>query len=117
MHYEARQRASKQRLTSPHTGKESELHAQIIDECRRRGWLIGHHSRMDCESTCPTGSPDFIVFLDGGRVLAFECKTKTGKLSLEQAGVIAWAAKLGHAVAVVRSFEDFLTLTNTKTKL
>ena len=41
-----------------------------------------------------------------------ECKTRVGKLSTEQLGVAAWAAKLGHQVHTVRSYEEFLNVAN-----
>jgi hypothetical protein len=36
-----------------------------------------------------------------------ECKTKTGKLTVEQQGFIAHAARNGHTVHVIRSMEEF----------
>jgi hypothetical protein len=89
--------------------KESELHAQIFDECRRRGWIALHGSMAD--RTCRTeGEPDFSIMADGGRRFDIECKTRTGKLSPAQTAMIHHAKRLGHTVHVVRSFEEFLKL-------
>jgi hypothetical protein len=87
--------------------KESELHREILSECKRRGWYIAHHSRMDEPSTCPVGSPDFVIFAHKGRVISVECKAKSGKLSQDQLGTVAWAQKLGHEIHIVRSISDF----------
>jgi len=53
------------------------------------------------------GEPDFVILASDGRVFFVECKSKTGKLTLEQQAFIAHAAKNGHAVHVVRSMEEF----------
>ncbi len=93
---------------SGHTGtvRESELHEEIFDECRARGWIALHGSMA--ERTCRTlGEPDFTILADGGRVLFVECKTRTGKLSPAQAALKFHAEKLGHTIHVVRSLEEF----------
>ena len=97
---------------SPGTGgvaRESELHDQIFDECRRRGWIVLHGSMAERTSRT-LGEPDFTILTGGGRVLFVECKTKTGKLSPAQAALKFHAEKLGHKVHIVRSLEDFLNL-------
>ena len=87
--------------------READLHEEIFDECRRRGWIALHGSMA--ERTCRTlGEPDFVILADGGRVLFVECKTKTGKLSPAQAALKFHAEKLGHTVHVVRSLGQFL---------
>jgi Holliday junction resolvase-like predicted endonuclease len=89
--------------------REAELHEQIFDECRRRGWIALHGSMA--ERTCRTlGEPDFVVLAGGGRVLFVECKSRTGKLSPAQAALKHHAEKLGHTVHVVRSMAEFLQL-------
>ncbi|MCU0784662.1 MAG: VRR-NUC domain-containing protein [Verrucomicrobia bacterium] len=89
--------------------REAELHEEIFDECRRRGWIALHGSMA--ERTCRTlGEPDFVILADRGRVLFVECKTRTGKLSPAQVALKHHAEKLGHTVHVVRSMEDFLKL-------
>ena len=95
---------------SPGTGgvpRESDLHEEIFDECRRRGWIALHGSMA--ERTCRTlGEPDFVILATGGRVFFVECKSRSGKLSPAQAALKHHAEKLGHAVHVVRSMEEFL---------
>ena len=86
--------------------REAELHEEIFDECRRRGWIALHGSMA--ERTCRTlGEPDFTILADGGRVLFVECKTRSGKLSPAQAALKFHAEKLGHTIHVVRSLEEF----------
>ena len=92
------------------TVREADLHEEIFDECRRRGWIALHGSMA--ERTCRTlGEPDFVILADGGRVLFVECKSRTGKLSPAQAALKFHAEKLGHTVQVVRSLQEFLELT------
>ena len=89
--------------------READLHAQIFDECRRRGWIALHGSMA--ERTCRTlGEPDFVLICDNGRVLFVEAKTAKGKLSLAQQAMIAHAAKLGTTIHVVRSMEEFFKI-------
>lgn len=99
--------------------REAELHAQIMDECRRRGWLFFHGAM--CERSHRTeGEPDFLIFGTHGtnegtwhpQSWLIECKTRTGKLTPAQQAVAAHAASLGHTVHVVRSFEEFLNVIN-----
>lgn len=87
--------------------RESDLHDQVMNECKRRGWLWVH-ARMDKASHMSVGAPDFIILADNGRVLWVECKRRDGKLSTEQQAFKAWAEKLGHEVHVVRSLEEFV---------
>jgi hypothetical protein len=95
--------------------RESDLHDQVTDECRRRGWLWVH-ARMDKASHMTIGAPDFIVIADQGRVLWVECKRKDGKLSKEQQAFKAMAEKLGHKVHIVRSLQEFVTLADWPVK-
>ena len=96
---------------TPKTGcdKESELHAQIFDECRRRGW-IALHGAMSERTHRTDGEADFSIMASGGRRFDIECKTRTGKLSMEQAAMLHHAKTLGHTIQVVRSFDEFLKL-------
>jgi hypothetical protein len=89
---------------------ESALHADILRECKARGWLCLHGSMAHRTRRTP-GEPDFVILADNGRVYLLEAKTRTGKLSVEQLGVMAWAKKLKHEMHVVRSFSEFLKLT------
>jgi predicted RecB family nuclease len=107
---------ARRRITDKHVPvigaaeKESELHAQIFDECRRRGW-IAFHGAMSERTHRNLGEPDFLILRDGGKLLAVEAKSAKGKLSEHQAAIAAWAEKLGHKVHVVRSINEFLELT------
>lgn len=97
------------RMKNGEVNREADLHGEIFDECRRRGWIALHGSMA--ERTCRTlGEPDFVILADGGRVLFVECKSQSGKLSPAQAALKHHAEKLGHAVHVVRSLEEFLKL-------
>lgn len=86
---------------------ERDLHSKIFNECRRRGWIALHGS-MSERTHRTMGEWDFTILADNGRVFFVECKTSTGKLSAEQAALIAWAKKLGHDVRVVRSIDEFV---------
>lgn len=88
---------------------EAVLHDQIAEECRRRGWLA-FHGRMDRKTGRTAGEPDFVILAHEGQKFLVECKTKTGKLSVEQQALHAHARHLGHEVYTVRSLEDFLKL-------
>jgi Holliday junction resolvase-like predicted endonuclease len=91
---------------------ESDLHEQIFSECRRRGW-IAFHGAMSERTHRTLGEPDFVILAEGGRLLMVECKSRTGKLSLDQQAIAAHARKLGHTIYTVRSVEEFLTVINT----
>ena len=89
--------------------KERDLHEDIFDLCRQRGWIALHGSMA--ERTCRTlGEPDFTILAGDGRVLFVECKSRVGKLSPAQLALKFHAEKLGHTIHVVRSMEDFLKL-------
>jgi hypothetical protein len=88
---------------------ERDLHYQIFDECRRRGW-IAFHGSMSERTHRNLGEPDFQILMDDKRAMMVECKGAKGKLSIEQQAMIAHAAKLGHTIHVVRSFQEFLNL-------
>jgi Holliday junction resolvase-like predicted endonuclease len=104
---------SAERGTRNGVSSEACLHEAVFDECRRRGWIALHGSMA--ERTCRTlGEPDFVILADGGRVLFVECKSRTGKLSVEQAALKHHAEKLGHEVHVVRSMAEFLAVVDRK---
>lgn len=84
---------------------ESELHDEIIEYCKDRRWIYFHGS-MAHATKRTKGEPDFIILADR-RVFFIECKSKTGKPSTEQLGVIQWAATLGHTIHVVTSMDQF----------
>lgn len=86
--------------------RESQLHAYIIDDCKRLQWIALHGSMTHRTFRTP-GEPDFIILRGLGRTMLVECKTLTGKLTKEQSEFRAWAEKLEHTVHVVRSVEDW----------
>jgi len=91
--------------------RERDLHDKIAKDCSSRQWLVFHGS-MAHRTHRMEGEPDFIIMAHNGEVHFIECKKATGKLTPAQQGVIAWAAKLGHTVHVVRSFDEFLAVVN-----
>jgi hypothetical protein len=107
--YYARQSALTERshCGSQAVAVESDLHGEILDECKRRGWIALHGS-MAHRTYRNLGEFDFTILADCGRVLLVEAKAKRGKLSPEQRALHAWARKLGHTVYAVRSMSDFV---------
>lgn len=89
--------------------REDDLHDSIIDFCKEHGWLYFHGS-MAHKTYRTAGEPDFHIWADGGRKFAFECKSRLGKLSTAQLGIIAHAAKLGHTVHAIGSMAEFREL-------
>ena len=92
---------------------ESDLHEQIHQECRKRGWLA-FHGAMSHRTYRTTGEPDWLVLGDSGRFWMVECKSRTGKLSPAQRAVAAHAANLHQPYYVVRSLEDFLRIVDNQ---
>lgn len=86
---------------------EGELHNEIFDYCRSKGWIPLHGS-MANRTHRTEGEWDFTIVADNKRVFFIECKKKGGKVTTEQAGLIMQAARLGHQVYVVYSMDDFL---------
>jgi hypothetical protein len=107
--YYARQSALTERshCGSQAVAVESDLHGEILSECKRRGWIALHGS-MAHRTYRSLGEFDFTILADAGRVLLVEAKAKRGKLSPEQRALHAWARKLGHTVYIVRSMSDFV---------
>lgn len=114
-----RKRDESDYATNVGCAKESDLHEQIYAECRRRGW-IALHGAMSERTHRTAGEPDFVILgshppkYDGDTGYAFvlfvECKSRTGKLSPEQSAMRHHAARLGHVIHVVRSFEEFIKI-------
>lgn len=86
---------------------ESKLHQDIRDECARRGWIALHGSMAHRAMRTP-GEWDFVIVADQGRTFFVEAKTRTGKLTVEQAAMKHWAENLGHKPMVVRSLAEFV---------
>lgn len=88
-------------------GPESDLHDEIIDFCRSRGWIYLHGSMAE-RSHRTLGEPDFVIAADNGRTFYIEVKNKNGKMSPEQLSMMAHLLKLGHTHATVRSMAEFM---------
>ena len=114
--YEARQRIQQGRPAPAGGGaaeKEAKLHQEIMDYCRGQGWICLHGS-MAHRAFRTIGEWDCTVIADGGRVFFIEAKTRTGKLTAEQANLHAWARRLGHEVHLVRCMNDFIMAVTPK---
>ena len=98
-------------LMAPACDDEGKLHNEIMDECRKRGWIPLHGSMAHRALRTP-GEWDFVIIADGGRTFLIECKSKKKKQSTEQKGLHLMASILGHKPHVVRSFEQFLSIVN-----
>lgn len=85
---------------------ESDLHGEIMADCRRRGW-IPLHGRMDRLTGRTIGEMDFVILGDGKKTFFIECKARNKKPTTAQANLHAWAAKLGHTVYVVRNMAEY----------
>lgn len=103
MAYSRRLKPFKEQPSDTPPTSERDLHDEILAECRRRG-LIAFHGSMAHRTFRTPGEPDFVILAHGGRCFLVECKTKQGKLSAEQLGL------LGHPIHVVRSLANFLNL-------
>lgn len=105
--YEARR--GKPAVNSDGVEKESDLHDEILEYCKQRGWVC-IHSRMDRKTTNACGTPDFIVALTDGRTVYAEAKRKGGKLSPSQQATLAWLLHNRQTAGVVTTLQDFITL-------
>jgi hypothetical protein len=85
---------------------ESDLHGQILDYCKLRGWYVVH-SRMDKQSRTAPGVPDMII-AGMGTVFWVECKRKGQKLRVEQQAAKIMLEKNEQRYGVVTTFEEFL---------
>lgn len=88
---------------------ESDLQDRIIAYCRSKMWFVVY-SGMHRRTSTPIGTPDFVIYADGGRVFTIETKSKTGKQTPEQLGVQLMLEKLGHKYHLIKSFEAFIEI-------
>jgi len=86
--------------------REKDIHGEIIDECKARGWYYVH-SRTDAPTTTALGVTDFIIARSGGVVWWVEVKRPGQKLTLEQAAVRVMLLHLNQNYALVHSLEEF----------
>jgi hypothetical protein len=89
--------------------KEADLHYQIMDFCRDRGWQFLHGS-MSERTHRTLGEPDFTILASMGRKFLVECKSRTGKLSQKQREFIHQATRNGHVIHVVDCMDEFLKI-------
>ena len=71
--------------------------ATVVEMARALGWMVYH--THDSRKSQP-GFPDLVLVRD--RVVYLECKTATGKLSLDQQAWIAAITAAGGTALVVR---------------
>lgn len=83
---------------------ESDLHNEIIELCRSKGWYYVH-SRMDRKTTTALGVPDFVIATENG-VAFLECKAKGGKPTPAQLATIAHLKKLNRIAAIVTNMDE-----------
>jgi hypothetical protein len=89
--------------------READLHCQIMDFCRDRGWQFLHGS-MSERTHRTEGEPDFMILASHGRKYMVECKSRTGKLRPAQLGFKLQAEHNGHVVHVVNCMDQFLRI-------
>lgn len=104
--YEAKHAKPSQSKPAEGVEKESQLHNDILEECRLRGWIALHGS-VAHRTFRTAGEFDFTILASDGKVFLLECKTKTGKLSEQQFALHHWAKQLGHNPQVIRSLSEF----------
>jgi hypothetical protein len=86
--------------------REASLHYDIMQDCKQLGWLALHGS-MAHKSRRTPGEFDLIIICEYPRILFVECKSKTGKLSVEQQAIFAHVRRLGWEPHVVRSMSEW----------
>ena len=96
-------------VTAMGVDKESDLHGDILADCRQRGWIALHGSMAQATGRTE-GEPDFIILASRGRVFFIECKTRVGKLSPAQHAMAHFAEKLGHKIHLVRNMGQNLEI-------
>ena len=87
---------------------ERDLHDDINDFCRARGWLVVH-SRMDRPSTQAKGVSDFIIATTRS-VYFLECKRHGKKPTPDQQAFAAHIRKLGWPGGVAHNMDEFKSI-------
>lgn len=87
---------------------ESDLHDNIFDWIRARGWLA-IHSRMDQRTATAKGVSDFIL-VTPKTVVFCECKRPGKKATPEQLAFLAHANRLGWPNGIVHNMKEFSDL-------
>jgi hypothetical protein len=91
----------------------SKKHILVNQKAELKGKLEAYERNRANRFEPAKGVPDFVIFADGGRVFAIECKPAKGKLTPEQAGWRMMLQRNGHKFAVVRSMTEFLGAVET----
>ena len=92
--------------------EELPLHFEIMKWCKdNRAAYI--HARPDKKSGINPGAPDFTI-LHHGKLFLVECKTRTGKRSIDQLAWALLAEMNGFIVRECRSFSEFLSIIDEK---
>ena len=91
---------------------ESILQAEMIRKLNRAGWLA-----YKWTSPGRKGVPDLIAFAPGGRAIALEVKTPTGRLSPHQVRMIARLNEHGVPTYVVKSMDELENIICTHSQI
>ena len=102
---------------------EKEIEMEILDWLNRNGifaFKIDNGGVYDVERKAfrsknrfsPKGVSDILAILPGGRLLALEVKTETGRASVPQMAFIEKIKKSGGVAAIVRSLNDVKEVVN-----
>lgn len=92
---------------------EAQIVRAVLDYCFARGVFVWRNNSGAAKTERggfvrfgSAGSPDILGCLPGGRLLAIECKTETGKLSQDQEQFLGHLRALGAVVVVARGIND-----------
>ena len=96
--------------------KESQILRAITDYLTLKRYLFIRNGTGSFKTekggyfkTGSAGSPDILVFTEGGVCIGLEVKTSTGKLNENQVAWKARAEKIGMRYCVVRSLDEAIT--------
>jgi hypothetical protein len=91
--------------TSKAVAREADLHDDISDYCKGKGYLV-RHDRMDKPTTGQVGWPDFEIHKPKAITVFLEAKAAGRKATWEQLGMIARLRKLGYTAEIVDNIQD-----------
>lgn len=92
--------------------QEKILHDQLVEDIRRRGWLVVH-CRTDKPATIRVGWPDMTV-MNKGRAAMLELKAAGGVLSQKQRECIAEIESNGTPVLVTSDLAEAIRFLRSK---
>lgn len=111
--HEAKLSSRKLRSDKPIFVRESDIHDDIINYCKSKGWYYVH-SHTWCATTNAPGTPDFVIAADNGKTYWIECKRPGGKATTPQLAALTQLQKFGHVSAIVTSLDEFLSVVSSK---